>query len=218
MKWTKYWSDSTSPKHASNDDWFYDLLASEIRFFLGELRDLRIAELGAGDGSITKRLDITKSLYTGVDFSSSMLNAFVADIPRDRLKVSDAYSFLEKTDNNSLDRIFSYGLLQYLSLDDIEQLFIAQEKVIKAGGMVGHFGVPISELRGIFVKGIGSTPAVNTNLHRTLFRRLASRYRNNIGYWHSIEDLAKLKAKLGINQNIYGNVSYFYRVNLIVKY
>ena len=214
-KWESYWSEQSDPRHAVNDDNFYEKLAKEITYHLGNLENKKILELGCGDGALLRHLPINGDQYTGVDFSDSLLDLFSNNYPGYKSLNMGASEFLKETDEK-FDVIFSFGLLQYFDEAELLKLFSLQNRAMKNNAIAVHFGIPVEEKKHVFITGQG---AQNTSgfQKRSFLKQLKSRFANNIGHWHRLHFLYKCSESCEFSTNIYGSTNYLYRVNLHQK-
>lgn len=213
-RWSSYWASQETPRHVLNNEGFYQDLAREILFHTGPLNGKTVLEIGCGNGAIFTHLDIDPQKYTGVDFSATLLEQF--DKRRKDLKLvkQDALGFLRST-TDKYDVILSFGVLQYLTTQELDELFQLQTKALRQGGLCAHFGLPVTDLDAPFYKGLGSSHALGNIRPRGLLKQAVSRFRNRIGHWHSISDLYRQSQAAGYSTRIVSNIYYFYRVNLL---
>ena len=168
-QWKDYWAVQQDPRHASNDQQFFENLGKEILFHTGSLKNKKVLELGCGDGSLIPYLDLSLDNYTGVDFSDSLLGKFREKYPDVNLVNNDALGFLAGC-SEKFDVIFSFGVVQYFKKQELRSLFELQAKCVGEGGYVCHFGVPVKEMSAVFFRGLGSTVLVRNNKRRILAR------------------------------------------------
>lgn len=216
-EWQKYWSSQSDPRHAGSNREFFSKLAKESLFHTGPLEGKSILELGCGNGALFEHMAIDPKGYTGVDFSSSLLEQFRAERPGMELIHSDASTFLAET-KNAYDVVFSFGVLQYLNRDELRQMFELQAKCVKPGGIAVHLGIPVKELGSVFFQGKGSSELISSGVHRGILKTIVSKFTNKIGNWHDIEILNLLSSSYAKEATIVGNISYLYRVNIVQKF
>lgn len=213
-RWSSYWAMQETPRHVLDDESFYQDLAREILFHTGLLKGKTVLEIGCGNGAIFTHLDIDPKKYTGVDFSDSLLEQFSRRGENLKLVKQDALGFLRSA-TDKYDVILSFGVLQYLSGKELDELFRLQAKALKQDGLCAHFGLPVTDLDAPFYKGLGSSHALSRTRPRGLLKQAVSRFRNRIGHWHSISDLYRQSRAAGYSTRIVSNIYYFYRVNLL---
>lgn len=211
--WISYWSDKTSTLHAEDNPNFYHDLAREVLYHCGDLSGKRVLELGCGDGALFEFLGIDSAKYTGVDFSPALLSRFRNRHGEIDLHQEDLLGFLEKC-GGEYDIIFSYGVLQYLAPGDVKALFNMQRRLLSNGGKCVHLGIPVSEMRGVFHSGLGSSEAIGGS-RRTLLKKVKSWIMSRIGYWHDIPSLFEKSNAAGFDTRVVSNIYYLYRVNII---
>jgi len=211
--WEKYWNKQTDARHVSGEPEYQQRLAAEMCFHMGKLSDKKILEIGCGDGSLIPYLPITPERYTGIDFSTSLLNIFKKNHPQFTTKAQGALEYLEQN-TSKFDLIFSFGVLQYFDSTALDQLFKLQKEALAAGGKACHFGVPVLELQKLFRAGQGVQQICNFK-PRSVLKQLKSKFTNNIGNWHKLPDLHQASTNAGYTTDIYGGMNYLYRINLV---
>lgn len=212
--WSDYWDKQTDARHSSNTDDFHRKLVKEMKFHLGELKGLKVLELGCGDGALTQHLGVDQSGYTGVDFSSSLLEKFQQRMPGFNTIQVDASEYVA-TCQDKYDVVFSFGVLQYFDEADLKALFQAQFELLNVDGYAVHFGVPVKELKQVFNSGQGTQQQRFKT--RAAYKRIVSNYFSNIGHWHKLEKILNISESTGFETNIHGGINYLYRINLAQK-
>lgn len=212
QNWKDYWNKQQDPRHSVNQDSFFEKVAKEIEFHLGDLKNKKILEIGCGDGALLKFLPITAEQYVGVDFSDSLLKKFKKTYTDYKVQNIGGTEYLDST-KEKYDVIFSFGVLQYFNEQQLKELSELQKKHLNKGGFAFHFGVPIVENKKLFTSGKGIQ---NKTMFkpRSFAKETKSRLVNNIGNWHKLNSLCDITLEAGLEPHVFGGLHYLYRINL----
>lgn len=219
-EWRSFWSMKTRPLHLQDTKEFYERLSLELRSAIGPLgTDDRVLELGCGGGHLHEYLGFDGVAYRGVDMSSSMLEKFSESYPGTELVEADAISYAE---GGPYDLIFSLGLIQYFSRQDLRHHLLHVRSSLAPGARVIHAGVPWRFHRRLYRWGWawGWRPVdlwSPRRLLRPLFgfvRRVVAPRRQTMGHWWSLHEIDRIARKCGYLARFHGSVQYVYRFHI----
>lgn len=216
----KYWDRQNSglPSHHVS----YEEVARELRYYLDAGRTYRALELGCGNGDLYAHLRPCFAEYTGVDFSTSNLEAFAERFPDAELVHSDAMGYAPAAPRNL---IFSVQVMQYLDYSQLETLLRRNLEQVGEDFVIAHVGFLDRMLRPLFLRGY-LRPGVNRPLLRNVHKPLAyAAYElgaralhgaGRLGFWHRADRVGEICDRLGVNYRITGSMTYRYRFNLLI--
>lgn len=200
----------------------FEIAAGEIRAFYDPTRWPRVLEIGCGAGEVFTHLGFSPSSYLGVDISATMLDRFRERHPVVATHVGDAVSFVAET---SFDFIMMNNVVQYLSIDEIRQLFLNVGRMLAPGGRAFIGNTPDRRLRLMYDRQafVNSRRPVHIRLAAFSLDRVralvASRApTRTIGYWHTRKDFARAATAAGLSAHFFGCLLYSYRFSALLHH
>jgi SAM-dependent methyltransferase len=201
----------------------YLLESRELAMFLDPVKKYNCLELGCGSGELHSEMSVFYSSYMGVDFSASNLEVFHKKHPGADITCSDVLAF--ETDQR-FDLIHSNHMVQCLTA---AQIALLQKKLLgmcAPGGIIIHRGFLDRRLKSLYFSGY-----LYPGIHRRIFKRLLHplAYRaleffnkitgtyNQLGYWHTREEILDIHQRLGAEAEIYNSPLHANRFNIVVK-
>jgi len=222
--WEKYWSDKTDGQHRYQNDEFIKYEVREVLYHLNGGNSL--LDFGCGSGQLLVKLSPEFERVTGVDFSQSMLdnaqknieNLMIENI---RLIRADDKSMWEKIDNN-YDRIMNWGVVQYLSEDQIDYFVKKSSEILNPDGKIIFFSVIDPRLFDLWKAGFFSD---NYNSILFLIRVLKIKFVNIfkrppkdiLGYAYPAFMFQYLGQKYGFQTEFAKSMYYEYRYHVILS-
>jgi SAM-dependent methyltransferase len=209
--WKSFWQSRSDPLHTDNSSDYYTRMAAELSLLLDVEDGCHVYEMACGSGTFYRRLGFDRTHYVGVDYSPAMIEAFKAAEPLVNVSVADVrnYSPPEK-----VDLIYSNGMLQYLSVADVEKMTEHCASYLNDGGSIVHAAVPWKALRWqLFSGGLALKPP---SLARAMAIYIAevTRFKPSLGTWFSLQTLRQIANKNGLTVSFYGSHYYPYRFHV----
>ena len=211
--WAEFWSNKTDPFHSSSDEHHYDRIAAEIRLVLPD-RFTSVLEVGCGNGCLYERLGFDKVAYFGIDYSQSMIASFASAFPDANVSVADYRSYAAPS---SFDLIFSHGVVQYLTIGELEEQIAKAAGQLKAGGYIVHTGVLRKSCRNALMGGELWAEPGNWVKNRLRVVAEAVGLRRSMGYWHAIPDVRRISQRHGFTSKFFGSLLHPYRFHVVMQ-
>jgi cyclopropane fatty-acyl-phospholipid synthase-like methyltransferase len=217
----KFWNTQTDGRISPYRDYHHEM--NELLFFLEKDKKYNCLELGCGNGEL---YGLTKHLYenyTGVDFSESNIEIFKKKYPTANIISKDV---LEISNDSTYNLIHSNGLLQYLTLKQIEELIINSLDQCEDNGFILHRGIPDKRMQFLYLTGYLKPGEEVIRLQKILnpvlykFYAFSSRIfqgGDRFGFWYKTDDIIRVCKKLKVNYTIFGSIIYRYRFTLLIK-
>lgn len=218
----EFWKNQTTPLHRMNDEKTYKAYAQELSnifSYLGYFNG-KILEIGCGNGALFPFFDFDHRLYTGIDFSPSLMKIFRANYPNVSLIECDAADFIP---DDKYNLIFGNAVHQHFSKKMLTYHVKNMLSCLTDGGALVLANVPYSKFRNNLFYG-----ELFPNSHRdslsikSLKRRLSPIYQllttrsDGIGFWYSIKDIQEITGE-NYTVDIFGSNFYPYRVHFGIK-
>jgi ubiquinone/menaquinone biosynthesis C-methylase UbiE len=227
-----FWDKKQDPSHAHSSSAWFDRYAEEIMSYIAGAKS--VVDAGCGSGELLERIGKHCSNVIGIDYSQSML-----DMARKRLSESglnnvelfcDSVTAIDKYCQKKVDAVYSNGVVQYLSSDELEEFMKGCRTVLNPGGRVALLSVPNINCRTLFLLGFykHEEPIAFSRFLKGLpglwwktfsYRlRHGRRFDDGIGNWFSIQQVKQMAERHSFNVAIYGTsiVRYNYRFHAIL--
>jgi ubiquinone/menaquinone biosynthesis C-methylase UbiE len=193
--------------------------AAELALFFPE-GCLRALELGCGTGEQFRHLAPRLSSYVGLDISEPMLKRFAGAAPHARLVRADVISLPLR--ERSFDLVFSNGVAQYLSRDELAAHLVEVRRMLAPHGMCLTANVPDAELRRLYYAGglRGDRDASRWQMLRGLGSSWLHRLRREargIGHWYSRRQVVRLAEQADLTCQTVSSASYEDRFHAILR-
>lgn len=153
------------------------------------VKEDRVLDIGCGDGQIDFFLKKKCAELSGFDFSETKINEAKA---RNKEVSYFVASFLEdyKEKCRNINKVFSYGVMQYCKPEDVETFIQHSVEVLKGtSGLVMHLDVPDKDKMGIFYSLNYGVPIDMVNKMRDNISYIFG----DGSYWH---DMKKIKREV----------------------
>jgi cyclopropane-fatty-acyl-phospholipid synthase len=229
--WEKYWSHRTDGQHRYNTEEFYRKEADEILYHLDGGDSL--LDFGCGSAEMSVYYAPHYKSFVGVDFSPSMLAEARKRIEAYKfahvhLLQADHENVWEKLYPKSFDRIISYGVVQYLTLDQLDVFLTGAAKTLNKNGkimicmciepslyFIRQTGL-VDNHQGFFSASVNIT---KTLVARTLNKLMLSFGRpplDQIGYMYKPSQINKLALKHDLTMEYVWSMYFEYRYHAIL--
>jgi len=216
IKWKTFWSTMSDPMHSSSEEAYYDVYAKELRALIGDQKFATVVEIGAGTGTFYERLGFDRVNYTGYDYSSSMVDKFKADFPAADISVA-AFSEVKCTQN--VDLVFSNGVIQYISLDELRDHLRHFRARLTPSGRIIHASVPWRALRKSYLLRTMFADVTKRSIRQRLVSQLAllNLRSDGIGRWYDMPEVRNVAEREGYDVKLFGSLNYPYRCHFSFK-
>lgn len=214
-KWRGYWSNRTSPEHASDSPEFYRFYAREVRLLMGDKPLRRILEIGCGNGALYPYFGFDQTQYRGVDFSPSMLATFRAKHPELDLVLAEGSSYAEP--GNKYDLIFSDQVIQLFDRAMLDRHFACARTMMDGVSLFICASIPWKPMRLRYFAGQIPGTKINKIVRLIPFLVQASLWGDPVGYWYRLRDIENLAQRHGFSVKFYGSMVYHHAFHAVMK-
>lgn len=214
-RFRKFWEDKKSPLHGSDTREFYQSLALELKALFPLKFSSKVLEIGCGDGSLFRFLDLPRDAYTGVDFSPKLLEIFRARHPDLQLCCAEGSSFFES--NGEYRLIFSNGVVQHFDQDMLHRHFENARRMMSADSFLVCASVLDKARRFQYEAGLqtrGTLPRMIRTSKSALRRMLGL---DVMGYWYSREEFARIANAHGFEASFTESRAFSYRFHATLR-
>ena len=224
----RFWSDKSDGMHRSSTEAGYAKYAGELLALLPHGGTL--IDVGCGAFQIASYLAPHFAKVIGFDRSEAMLAAARQRIDRlglsnVELTIGDARAFPASLPK--ADVVMSYGVVQYLSLDELKEHLSECRRALAAGGVVCSALVPNAAQRTLYYYGrlVPSGPHITGRMKSFIElnrRKLKGRIANNplwddMGNWFSIADFESAANAAGLDAEFRHCWFYDYRFHALLR-
>lgn len=108
------------------DDYFNDY----------DKKNLSIIDLGCGKGEWLELLDENGYKAIGIDNNTNMVKKLSSILPSAKIVESDAFCYLKGLEDNSVDLISSFHMVEHLEMVEVIELLSECRRVLKNGGII----------------------------------------------------------------------------------
>jgi cyclopropane fatty-acyl-phospholipid synthase-like methyltransferase len=214
-RFRKFWADKSSPLHGNDSRAFYESIALELKALFPLAQRSRVLEIGCGDGSLFRYLDLPGESYTGVDFSPTLLQLFRSRHPELQLCCAEGSSFLESSSKYRL--IFSHGVVQHFDRDMLHRHFDNARRMMSEDSFLVCASVLDRARRNQYDAGLHTkgTVARMVRLSKsTVLRMLAL---DVMGYWYSREEFERIANAHGFEATFTESRIFAYRFHATLR-
>jgi SAM-dependent methyltransferase len=209
--WQEFWKAKSDPLHSSNTEDYYDRMAAELGLLFKLNKKTYVYEMACGSGTFYRKLGFERTHYQGVDYSPAMIEAFQKAEPKIDVRVADVRKFAPST---KVDLIYSNGMLQYLTLVEVENLIKHSAAQLNDGGSIVHAAVPWTAIRWQFFSGAFADRPQNIFRAAAVYVAELTRLKPSLGTWFSLQALRQIGDKNGLKVTFYGSHYYPYRFHV----
>lgn len=126
-KWSSFYKDRCNDKYQQHVRNKYQPFISIIKNLIETNRFTNVAEFGCGIGTITKELQALPINFTLIDNDEEMLNLAQQHI--NNTKITYLNDCIKKESNQKYDLIYSHGVLEHFSDEEIQLIINKQKKL-----------------------------------------------------------------------------------------
>lgn len=224
--WVEFFADRRDGGHRFSDEEFISMEAREKLFHLGGGKTL--LDFGCGAGELLVYYAPEYEQLVGVDFSASMLDEASKKI-RERkygnilLIQADDKTVWDKLEY-SFDRITAAGVVQYLTLQEIDSFIFNASNYLNKGGKIVLFDILDPRLYPLWKIGLFSQDANFLSILRKiafefkviLSASLNSHPRDILGFSHNPSAIKKIADKYNFETTFVKSMYYEYKYHAII--
>lgn len=194
-----------------------------------------MVDAGCGSGEVLARIAGDFPKVIAIDYSESMLakaRARMAERQHTHVSLfSDNITAIASYCPEPVDAVYSNGVVQYLSRDELDRFVASCARVLNPGGKVVLLNIPNTNCRTLFLLGfykhqdripffrfLKGLPGLWAKIVWFRVRNGFRKYDDGIGNWFSIEEVLQCGAKHSFDVEIYGAsvVEYHYRFHAVL--
>ncbi|HWQ48650.1 MAG TPA: methyltransferase domain-containing protein [Methanosarcina sp.] len=225
--WIEFFASRRDGGHRSSAEEFLSMEAKEKLFHLDGGRTL--LDFGCGAGELLVYYAPKYERMVGVDFSASMLDEASAKI---RERKCENISLIQADDKTvwdklecSFDRITAAGVIQYLTLQEIDNFIFNASNFLNKDGKIVLFDILDPRLYPLWKIGLFSQDAnLWKILHKIGFEfkvmlsaSLSNRPRDILGFAHNPNTIKKIAAKHDFETIFVKSMYYEYKYHAIMS-
>jgi 2-polyprenyl-3-methyl-5-hydroxy-6-metoxy-1,4-benzoquinol methylase len=207
-----FWNQQIVPLHREDTHEHYCRFAKELALLLSDREFCTVLEIGCGNGALFEPLGFSKTEYTGVDFSDTMISVFHMRHPQARLIVARGEEYCDK---KKYDLIFCNAVAQYFTKSMFTRFLRNASAMLADDGWLIIASIPWRSAYLRYHTGElgGQTPPA----WRAALRILRSLCSSTIGSWYSIREVNRLGRAHGFRTEVFGSVHYCYRFHVRMR-
>jgi len=214
-KWRRFWSLQKNALERSDSEEFRTFCGREIMLMLGDRSHASVLEIGCSDGALFPYYGFDTARYTGVDFSSHLLEIFKQRHPDVTTLCADGSTFVQT--GSKYDVIFSHQVVQCFDRQMLEDHIARASSMMHSQSVLLCASIPWKACRGIYRSG-----AAFWTLGPSFARRLKGAVSvllrgDSIGHWYEPRDFVTIGAKHGLSAGFYGCMLYPYRFHALLR-
>jgi SAM-dependent methyltransferase len=209
--WKSFWQTRSDPLHTDNSSDYYSRMAAELSLLLDVADNSYVYEMACGSGTFYRRLGFDRTHYVGADYSPAMIEAFKKSEPSVNLSVADVRVY---SPPKKVDLIYSNGMLQYLSISDVDTMTRHCTSFLNEGGSIVHAAVPWKALRWQLFSGGLALKQPSLARAVAIYVAEVTRLKPSLGTWFSLQTLRHIATKNGLTVSFYGSHYYPYRFHI----
>lgn len=214
-RFRKFWEDKKSPLHGSDTWEYYQTLALELKALFPLELPSKVLEIGCGDGSLFRYLDLPGDAYTGVDFSPRLLEVFRARHPDLQLCCAEGSSFFESSGKYRL--IFSHGVVQNFDQEMLHRHLENARRMMSADSFLVCASVLDKARRNQYEAGLQTKGTVSRiiRMSKSTFRRMLGL--DVMEYWYSRDEFARIANAHGFEASFTESRAFSYRFHATLR-
>jgi ubiquinone/menaquinone biosynthesis C-methylase UbiE len=203
----KYWN-SIGKVHSDMGNEALNAYFEEIITYVQPIEGEIILDIGCGEGSLTKKIEeYCDATLIGLDFSKKLLKmAKKKGVPS--IILADALRLPFK--NNCMDKVYSFGVMQYISNKKLKTSVLESMRVVKMGGTIYLLEVPNKSKVFDYYCSFRQKCFYSLSL---LFR--GGLFSQQIGYWHEEKVYQTISEELNLDFKMVSAKTY--RMNVILR-
>jgi cyclopropane fatty-acyl-phospholipid synthase-like methyltransferase len=224
--WEEFFKDKKNGGHRYSSEEFLEMEAREKLFHLNGGRTL--LDFGCGAAELLTYYASEYDRLVGVDFSQSMLNEASKRINERRCENVDLIHANHQTLwgklDSTFDRITAAGVIQYLTLQEMDEFIYNASKYLNEGGKIVLFDVldprlyPLWKL-GVFTRNAGIKKIlyrVGCDFRTVMIATLKNRPKDVHGFSHNPYEVEKIANKNGFEMRCVQSMYYEYKYHAII--
>jgi cyclopropane fatty-acyl-phospholipid synthase-like methyltransferase len=215
--WKNFWDNQSSPLHRYNTDEWYLLYAKEINLILESVgyQGGSTLETGCGNGALFDNLEIDKTSYVGTDISENLIKIFQERHPELELLCTDSASYCV---DRMFSLIFSNGVVQYFSPQQIHQYVENSIKMLNENGILLMANIPDRDARNKFYGGQNQSQVFGAVgvMKATIASKVFGKKTQTLGDWYNVSDFLKYQDR-GLEIQTFGSLFHPYRFSIALK-
>lgn len=224
----KYWRAGTNGGHRYATEEWLQRYADEILSLIphgGMLLDI-----GCGSCELSTYLASAFTKVYGIDISSSMLSAAknrISELRVMNLELRQGSTEQFPSDVGTVDAIFSYGVVQYLSLEDLVRHLEQCRRALSQNGVVCVANVPDETRRRSYYYGYLIPDRYRRLSMMRRWMELTQRrikgylshdlFWDGIGNWFRRSDITRIADAAGFNVEFHDALYYDYRFHALLR-
>jgi len=225
--WAEFFANRKDGGHRSSEEEFIIKEAREKLFHLDGGKTL--LDFGCGAGELLTYYAPAYETMVGVDFSVSMLDEASKRIREQKcenisLILADDKTVWDKLES-SFDRITAAGVIQYLTLPEIDSFIFNASRYLNKDGKIVLFDILDPRLYPLWKIGLFSQDAdfwkilrkIGFELRIMLTAALNSRPNNILGFSHNPDAIRKIADKQGFKTTFVQSMYYEYKYHVIMS-
>lgn len=225
--WENFFKDKKSGGHRYSSEEFLAMEAREKLFHLNGGKQL--LDFGCGAAELLTYYSPQYEKLVGVDFSQSMLNEASKRIREKScenidLILANHKTLWEKLDSSKFDRITAAGVIQYLTLQEIDDFLYNASKHLNDKGKIVLFDILDPRLYPLWKFGLFTR---NAGIKKLLYRAacdfrtitvatLKNRPKDVHGFSHNPYEVEKIANKNGFEMRCVQSMYYEYKYHAII--
>ncbi len=225
--WVEFFAGRRDGGHRSSAEEFISMEAKEKLFHLKGGKTL--LDFGCGAGELLVYYAPEYEKMVGVDFSASMLDEASKRI---REREYGNISLIQADDKTvwnklecSFDRITAAGVIQYLTLQEIDSFIFNASNYLNKEGKIVFFDILDPRLYPLWKIGLFSQDAdlwkilrkIGFEFKVTLSASLNNRPRDILGFAHDPNTIRKVAEKYGFETTLIQSMYYEYKYHAIIS-
>jgi cyclopropane-fatty-acyl-phospholipid synthase len=225
--WVEFFANRRDGGHRFSTEEFISMEAKEKLFHLDGGK--KLLDFGCGAGELLIHYASKYEKAVGVDFSASMLDEASKKIREKQcgnilLIQADDKTVWDKLEY-SFDRITAAGVIQYLTLQEIDNFIINSSSYLNKNGKIVFFDILDPRLYPLWKIGLLSQDAdfwkvtrkVGFEFWKMISATLNNRPKNAIGFAYKPDAIVKIADKRGFKTTIVQSMYYEYRYHAIMS-
>lgn len=192
----EYWESEDAKVHYNESVIEYEKYANEIIRVIEPEDGERILDIGCAHGEVMSRVaSRCNAKFVGMDFSSRLIMMATEKYPTLEWVEGNA---LEKWkfDDESFDKVYSFGFMQYIPHNGIEHVLKETKRVLKREGTAFHMNVPDKTKFSKYFNTPYKMLRVGIKSYMT------NRVFKDRSYWHKPAAIKDIACKIGMDATV----------------
>ena len=214
-RFRRYWADKKTTMNGREGDGFWRAQAAELTNLFPSTAQMRLLEIGCGDGTLFPHFGIPAENYKGIDFSARFLEIFRSRHPSLQLECAEGASYVEK--GAPYDVILLNSIVQHFDLQKLERHVQNARAMLSNDGLLIWGSIPERKFRKLYESGrcSGNGRARQSRLLKSWIHRLLGL--DAMGYWYEPAEIAEVARKYGLHARIVPSELYPNRFHAVLS-